>query len=158
MKNEQPDKLDLILNAAIRDYSNAEPRAGFEQRILRHAQTRPHPRSEWRFAWASLAAAIALIVLIALPARRVSPHVLPLLPPPVPQAAQPAVPEPRRQRTSGFRTLRRSKDPEPLLLTAEERTLLRFVEKQPEQAVAVLSQPSELEALTIEPLEIEELQ
>jgi hypothetical protein len=104
------------------------------------------------------AAAIALMVLIALPARRVSPPVLALLPPPVSQAAQPAIPEPPRQRTSGHRTLRRGKDTEPLPLTAEERALLRFVERHPEQAVAVLSRPAELEALTIEPLEIEELQ
>ena len=30
MTDEHPDRLDLILNAAIRDYSNAEPRAGLE--------------------------------------------------------------------------------------------------------------------------------
>ncbi len=159
MMDEHPDRLDLIVNAAIRDYSNAEPRAGLELRILRHVQTRPHRRFAWRLAWAFVAAAIALIVLIALPARRVLPPPLALLPPPVPRAAQPGIlTPPPRQRTSDHRSFRRSQEREPLPLTAEERALLRLVQEHPEQAVAVLSQPAEFEALTIEPLEIEKLQ
>jgi hypothetical protein len=158
MTNEQPDRLDLILNAAMREYSNAEPRAGIEQRILRHVQTRPHRRPRWTFAWAMVVAAIAVILLIALPARRISLPRLALLAPPVPQAARPVIPAslpPRR--TSGRRSLRRSQEPKPLPLTAEEQALLRFVQEQPGLAEAVLARPTELEALTIEPLKIEEL-
>jgi hypothetical protein len=166
MKDEQPDRLDLILNAAIRDYSNAEPRAGLELRILRHVQARPHKRFPWRRAWALVIAAIALIVLIALPARRAPLPPLALLPPPVPRAAQPVIPTPlipepsAQPRTSDHRSFRRSQEPGPLPLTAEERALLRLVQEHPEQAVAVLSQPAigEFEALTIEPLKIEKLQ
>jgi hypothetical protein len=160
MTNEHSERLDLILNAAIRDYSNPEPRAGLEQRILRHVQTTPYRHSPWRFAWALVVAAIVVVVLIAIPARRVSPPVLALLPPPVPQAAanSPSSASSPPPRTSGHPSSRRSKDPDPLPLTAEERALLRLIQEQPEQALAVLSQPAELEALTIEPLEIEELQ
>jgi hypothetical protein len=162
MTNEHPERLDLILNAAIRDYSNPEPRAGLEQRIVRHVQTTPRRRPPWRFAWALVVAAIVVAaVLIALSARLVSPPVLALLPPPVPQAAAASSPipaSPPKPRTSGHRSPRRGKDPGPLPLTAEERALLRLVQEQPEKALAVLSQPAELEALTIEPLEIEKLQ
>lgn len=155
--NEQPDRLDRILNAAIRDYSNPEPRAGFERRILRRVQATPHRRFGSRFAWALLVPAVAAIVLIAFPARRVSPPVLALLPPPVPQAAaSPPIPNPP-PRTSGHRSRPRPENPEPPPMTAEERVLLRFVREQPEKARAILSQPAELEALTIEPLEIEEM-
>jgi hypothetical protein len=162
MTNE-PDRLDLILNAAMRDYSNAEPRAGFEQRILqhvhpRHVQTMPHWCSEGSLAWALVVAAIVLIPLIVLPTRSLSPPVLALLPPPVPQVAHLPIPGPLRRRNSDHRSVRGSKSPEPLPLTAEERALLRLVQEQPEQAWTVLSQPAELQALTIEPLEIEELQ
>jgi hypothetical protein len=157
MPNEHPDRLDLILDAAIRDYSNAEPRAGLERRILRHVQTTPGRGSGWSFAWALAVAATALFVLIALPARHASPPALALLPPPVPQAVPLALPTPApRQRTSGHRSLRR-KDPEPPPLTAEERTLLRLVQERP-TALVFPSQSTELEALTIEPLEIEALQ
>ncbi len=174
MTDEHPDRLDLILNAAIRDYSNAEPRAGLEARILRQVQTRPNRRFAWGSGWALVMTAIALIVLIAMPARRVAPPRVAVLPPPVPQAAQAVIPAPLiperlipesllpephpRQRTSGHRSVRRSKEPEPLPLTAGERALLRLVQEQPEEAVAVLSQPVQLEALTIKPLQIEELQ
>jgi hypothetical protein len=109
-------------------------------------------------------ASIAVIVLIALPARRISLPRLALLPPPVPQAARPVIPAPLPpRRTSGRRSLRRGQEPQPLPLTAEERALLRLVQEQPGLAEAVLAQPgldqpAELEALTIEPLKIEELQ
>jgi hypothetical protein len=150
MTNEPPDRFDLILNAAIRDYSNAEPRPGLERRILRHVQTRSHRLPRWRFSWALVVAAIAVIVLIALPTRRISLPRLARLPPPVPLAARPVIPallSPRR--TAGRRSLRRSQETQPLPLTAEERALLRLVQEQPGLAEAALSQPAELEALTI---------
>ena len=159
MMNRHPDRLDLILDAAIRDYSNGEPRPGLELRILRHVQTRPRSRSGWRVAWALVVAAIALMVLIAPPSRRVSPPPLALLPPPVLQAAHPVIPAPPPgKRTSSHRSLPRSREAEPLPLTPDEQALLRLVRELPDQAVKVLSQPAELEALTIEPLKIEELQ
>ncbi len=155
MTDENPDGLDLILNASLREYSNAEPRAGLELRVLRHVRARPHRR----FAWALVVAAIAVIVLTVMPARRAEPPPLALSPPPVPQAVQPAIPaQASRERTSAHSPFRRSKEPEPVPLTAEERALLRLVQKEPEEAVAVLFEPAELEALTIEPLEIEGLQ
>jgi hypothetical protein len=157
MRNEYSNRLDRILNAALRDYSNAEPRAGLELRILRHVQTRPQKRSEWRLAWALVVAAIGLIVFIALPVRRLPPS-RPALLPPAPQATD--LPGPPSLQISGRPSRRRRKDAEPLPLTAEERALLRLVQDQPGQAEAILSQPAEIEieALTIEPLKIEELQ
>ena len=158
MTNEYPDRLDSILNEALRDYSNVEPRVGLEQRILRRVQTAPPRRSRWRFAWALVPVAIALIVWIAVPTREVSRAVIPLSPPPVPSVAQAVIPGLPRPRTTGHRLRGRDKLPEPLPMSPEERALLRFVQKQPEQAWAALFQPAEIQALEIEPLEIEELQ
>ena len=157
MMNEHPDRLDLILDAAIRDYSNAEPPAGFERRMLRQIQaTRPR-RSGRKFGWQLALAAIGLIVWIALPVRRVSPPALALLPPPVPRPVQFPAPAPAPRRTRSRQSPRRE-DPEPFPVTPEERVLQRFVQEQPAQALAVLSQPAGIKELTIEPLEIKELQ
>jgi len=56
------DKFDLILDAALRDYSNREPSAGFERRILLHNQAIPR-RLNWKFGWALAAITLAVVVL-----------------------------------------------------------------------------------------------
>jgi hypothetical protein len=151
------DKFDLILDAALRDYSNREPRAGFEQRILRHVQTAsPVRRSYWKFGWAMAAIVVALIIpRLDLPKKapvheisRVVKQPAPSLPPqPVPTVTK---------------TIKKhsepDKFPEPEPLTAEERALLRFVQDRPDLARETLSQSARIEELTIEPLEIEQLQ
>jgi hypothetical protein len=153
MTNESPDRLDLILDAAIRDYSNTTPRAGIDQQILRHVQTTPR-RPAFRLAWALVMAAIVLSATIALRIRDASPPVLALLPPPPPQVSDLPVPA----RNSMRQPLRRRKHPGPAPLTPEERALLRLVRQYPEQALAALSPPAGSGPLEIEPLKIEQLQ
>ena len=153
------DKFDFMLDAALRDYSNAQPRAGFEQRVLRHVQTAPPVRRPyWKLGWAMAAIVLVLVILLfGLPEKqpaheitRVAESPVQAIPQPVPIVAK-AVKESRS-------LPKLDKFPRPEPLTAEERALLRFVQTQPEQARAALSLSAQIEEITIEPLKIEELQ
>jgi len=159
MTEERPDKLDLIVDAALRDYSNAEPRAGFEQRIFRHVQAAPAARrSYWQFGWAMAAIVLALVILrLDLPKKQPVQEITRVIKQPVP--TPPPLPvrtvaKPVKRRSSPPKT---DKFPEPVPLTAEERALLRFVQDRPDLARETLSLSAQIEDLTIEPLQIEQL-
>ncbi|HEU5453107.1 MAG TPA: hypothetical protein VFU76_14025 [Terriglobales bacterium] len=62
-------KLDDLLDRGLREYSQAEPRPGLEDRILANLRTQPEPRPRWRIWIPALAAAAAIIVIVALALR-----------------------------------------------------------------------------------------
>lgn len=68
-KNPHPeshrDRVDALVDAALAQYSAAEPRAGLEERIL--ANLRLHKRTDSRVGWLPIAIAAA-IALVAIPA------------------------------------------------------------------------------------------
>lgn len=151
----EDSNLDSILDAALREYANREPRAGFEGRILRRVQSAPPARR----LWPKLLPALAVIPLAIAILHRDPPRAQPLppqisrtveAPPPAMSPPQPVV---KRRKLRERKTFA---EPEPL--TAEERALLRFVQSYPEQAREALSLSAQIEKITIEPLKIEELQ
>jgi hypothetical protein len=152
--NKHPENLDAILDAALHGYSNAEPRPGLEQRVLRRIQTAPGVRrSWWKFGWAAAPVCLAFFFWMVWPTRDVPRAVLSLAPPPVPAVARVIYPK-TPARDAKPRILRAK----PLPLTAEERALLRFVQEYPEQARAALVLSAQIEEIAIKPLEIEALQ
>src|ERR1700689_817076 len=79
MNNERREGLDSILDAALRDYSNRGPRAGFEQRILGRIQSTPPMRRSWaRIGWVLAAVSGAAIVLAVITAGHDRPKAQPL--------------------------------------------------------------------------------
>ncbi len=69
--NNKERKLDELLNNALADYSNVEPRAGLEGRILANLATM-QPETGSRFRWwpamgLAAAAAMALVLFLAAP-------------------------------------------------------------------------------------------
>jgi hypothetical protein len=161
------DDLDSILDAALSEYSNSEPRPGLEHRVLRSIRTIPPARRSWWWAgWVLAAVALALIVLRSDRARvkqvPQSSHATASSaqqPQPTPSWGALSVPEGAGASHHRVRSElpRLETFPEPEPLTAEERELLRFVQSQPQQVREALAQSAEIEELTIEPLKIEEL-
>ncbi len=68
-------QLDQWLDGALARYSDVEPRAGLEQRILANLRTQPQRRPWWQWAWIPVAAAVLIAagVLWMTPGTRPSP-------------------------------------------------------------------------------------
>ena len=160
MNGERRDGLDPMLDAALRDYSNPEPRAGFEQRMLGRIQSNPPVRLPlWPIAWWLVPVSVAAIVLYMITVGRHRPKVQPL--PPVAQVtSSPALPPvpmiatapPRRTKPP-----KRERLPAPETLTAGEKALLQFARSNPEQARELVADSGQMKELTIDPLKIEAL-
>ncbi len=61
MNAEDRDRqLDRWLDEALARYSDVEPRAGLEQRILSNLRTQPQRRPWWQWAWIPVAAAVLI--------------------------------------------------------------------------------------------------
>ncbi len=96
-RERQPDKkMDEWLDDALARYSDVEPRAGLEQRILANLQAQPQRRPWWQWAWIPAAAAVLIAAgVLWMTRQRTSPVTPPVqvkheaLPPPRP-APQPA--------------------------------------------------------------------
>jgi hypothetical protein len=145
--------IDHDLDAALREYSNREPRPAIEQRVLSRVQAPPARRSWWWAGW--VLAAAALLVVMALRHDQPKVQTPPRISRVAPSAPAPPIPAHSRARR---RLPRGNKYSAPEPLSPEERALLRFVQIQPEQAREVLSQTAQIEELAIEPLKIQELQ
>ncbi len=164
MNSERRDGLDSILDATLRDYSNREPRTGFERRVLgRIRSSPPTRRSAWWIGWVLVPVLAAAIVVSAITAVRDRPKAQPL--PQITRVAQspvqPLAPAPVRKaaRVIGKRAKMPELEtfPEPEPLTAGERALLRFARSEPEQARELVADLAQIKELTIDPLKIEEL-
>jgi hypothetical protein len=62
------DDIDRALDVALTKYAAVEPRAGLEDRILAHLQTKPEPSRLWHWS-AAAACAVAVVILAALASR-----------------------------------------------------------------------------------------
>ena len=136
-----------------RDYSNAEPGAGFEQRILRHVHSAPMVRRLWPNLLPALVAIAIVIVFLHRDSPKTEPSPQIIRTVETPPQAMPSQPVVKRRNLPARKPFA---EPEPL--TAEERALLRFVQDRPDLAREALSQSAHIEEITIEPLKIEEIQ
>jgi hypothetical protein len=164
MSNGRQDELDAVLDAALNDYSNREPRTGMDQRILLQVYTgSPARRSSWWIGWALIPVSLAVIAAIAITANPHMPKVRPRVQP-QPQVArvtQLPVPSPVptiatvAKRPAKLRKLERV--PEPETLTPGERALLSFARRDPQKARELFADSGQMKELTIDPLKIEAL-
>lgn len=158
------DDLDKLIDRALAGYSQAEPLAGLESRVLNRVRTaKTERRRLWRWA---LPVPVLAAILIAALARKPEPvPVARIAPPPVavesPALPPPAVPRPFAARTPA-RTPRpsvraglpkRKMFPTPSQLTKEERLLVELAQSHPYE---LTDRP--VEAIEIEPIQIAPLQ
>ena len=148
-------QLDDLLDRGLREYSQAEPRAGLEDRILANLRTQPEPRRWWRIWVPVLAAAAVLAIVAALLLRpsRPQPAVATHSPsqprpaatlPPQPAATAKAAP---RHAAHMPRVVAVKREPAPLPrqqtfpaptpLTEQERLVLALLRHAPDEAIQV---------------------
>jgi hypothetical protein len=178
---DNPDERDILLDEALKTYMDQAPPAGMERRLLARVHAAP-PRWRIWFPAVAVVAAVCLLLTISLMTNPLltiplltNPRGTPVRPAqPPPAASVPAIaasvqpvspPDARRVVPARRRLLRRSRPQpgtlsEPEALSEGERTLLRFLAGNPEQAHGVLLQlaatdrPAPIEPLRIEPLSV----
>jgi hypothetical protein len=160
------DRFDCGLNAALAKYASIEPRAGLEGRILAGLRATSQPvldRGFWRWRMASVAAALALALMVAFNMTwksGIPGHENGTPPSTTAQASQPGAQRtpaseangvrPRQpsslQKSAGRRTrpqvmntvqARLDQFPSPQPLSEQERILASYVAKYPEHAALV---------------------
>ncbi|MCC6587887.1 MAG: hypothetical protein IT168_14430 [Bryobacterales bacterium] len=183
MKETNSDRLDELIDSALAEYTDAEPLTGLEQRILRRVEAaRPRPHSPFYLSprWIVALASVLILIGVAIrwrPTRAGAPVVektqasVPRQPESVaPQqtakATEPArSPAPSavnvRPKVSGKSVLpKKDRFPADSPLTREERALLKWSTRAPEQMRQVLASIEEERAgqpVSIEPIRIEPL-
>lgn len=158
------DNLDRLIDGALAGYSNAEPLAGLEGRVLNRVRVKLAMRRRV-FAWAVAFAAVASVVVVGI-VIRTERHVAVPKPAEIVQA-KPALPTAvtRLPRVMPKRvSVKRSGRPKPLPkleqfpspapLTAEERALVALAQQDPEE----LGKFAEMERQSEAPLEIQPIQ
>ena len=157
--DSQPDKLDQLIDGALASYADAEPLAGLEERVLNRARV---ARAGGRrvLAWTvglAIAASVAMVGIVVRSERQVAPKAM------APAAVKTqVVPAPEIQRAVRVRRVVRARRaralpkleqfPAPSPMTAEERALVAFVVRDPEEALQTFS---ELQTQTYEPIKIQ---
>jgi hypothetical protein len=149
----QQQRIDQWLDAALRQYGEAELRPGLESRVLANLRSQPAPRR----GWLPLPAAVLLllaIVFIFSPKRRheaQSPHSVTISThpaienqsasgnsPPVGRSAIARKPRPVQVKQAAVPAAARGpkldRFPSPRPLTEQEQILIRYVRERPEQA------------------------
>ena len=167
---ESNDELDRMIDGALASYSGAEPLAGLEERVLNRVRVAEAERPRLRlWRWVLAGSVLTALVVVAIVLRtqrnpapetndiaRVEAHV-PLVAAPAREA--PRVAAKRRGRIGKAPQPKRlpklEQFPAPAPLTAEERALLAFVERSPNEARQVFA---DLQKRTNEPIEIEAIQ
>jgi hypothetical protein len=169
-------ELDRMIDSALAEYSNAQPLAGLEERVLNRIRLVEGARRR-AFGWVAAIAVAASVVLVSIlvrmprtpapPGNGIVP--VPALAPsrPVPEAAELHGALKRhhggivRKRAEAPKPVEKLKPfPTPQPLTAEERTLRGFVERYPEEAGQALTQLQNWSnnPITIEPIQITPIQ
>lgn len=178
------NNLDRILDQALSQYSDAEPLAGMEERILRRIAAQPEPTSR-RWAWILATAATAAVLVVALwlgsrerPRQRptasdvaqqtqqgttsVARAGKPVAPSAQSHPEVPILATARRRASSVGPEIAQSAVAKPVLkqfpaaapMTTEEHALLALARKHPE---ALFAQPEDKDKLSIAPIEIKPL-
>jgi len=152
MRNEEPDAIERVMDAALARCVSAEPLAGLEQRVLQRMR---FDRARRRLAWWAWALATAGLAVVAVVWMRTTPESLtvPMFAPQAPEiAAARVAPRPPRR----LAVPRRREFPTPRPLTPEERALAALVTQSPDVARALERRsdgPIVIEEIQIEPLE-----
>lgn len=183
MKDNNRDRLDELIDKALAGYTDAEPLAGLEERVLRRIASVPTPsRLRWFYSrrWALALASILVFLGIATRVRRTSSApvaetqtsqqrrseaVAPSQTAKTGQAARSLAPEPPKTRTrqnvSGSLGLpKKDRFPMDSPLTSEERALMTWSTRAPEQmrqVLASLQAQRNEQPVTVEPIRIEPL-
>lgn len=156
----QDEQLDRMLDEALASYSSKGPRPGLEDRVLAHVRAEAGRRRipRWVFALPALAAAMVMIAIFSRPAPQPPPLPVPLVKQAFARAPETPAAKAARRATpvrAAKRVLpKRQVFPTPVPLTNEERALLVFAQRYPEQARALFTPPPEPK---IEPIRIEEI-
>jgi hypothetical protein len=175
--SEQRKQLDEILDKALANYSQAEPRLGLEARVLaRLEEEKASPaRLWWRWAWVPAAAALLIAggLYLARPRTQAPPSVAVQSSPPVTAPAPKAAPlviqattqaKPRVQPIAApsampaATAVKQPQFPAPHASSEQEKLLLAYVRLQPQaaaQQAQAAGQP--LKEINIQPLEIQPL-
>ena len=158
------DELDRVLDEGLASYLSREPRPGLENRVLSRVRAEGARRRipRWVFAIPALAGLVFLVMVF----RPVAPPAPKLVVRTEIRNVVPDVPvvKPRKIRKSPRRALpKRDAFPTPTPLTAEERALLAFIKRSPEQARELFSPPPQqsdesirIDEIRIDPLEMDE--
>jgi hypothetical protein len=152
------DELDRLLDSALASYSDAEPLAGIEERVLRRVARSKRRPWLWWLAGAVPAAACLLVLLTNREA--IAPPQLPVAPRAVETAQtrpEPAVvkappkPRPVQRRPQ---VARQDQFPIAMPLTAQERGLLELAAVAPEALLVKPAVAIEIEPIQIKPLDL----
>ncbi len=155
------DELDRMIDGALADYSDVEPRVGLEERILNRARV-ARARRRRMFAW-GLAFAVAASVVVVGIGIRTEQRPVPK-PAAVVKAANVAPPVPAIKRAARIPARVRAKRPKalpkleqfpaPTPMTAEERAFVAFVKRDPTEAQQIFAEMQKRD----EPIEIQPIQ
>jgi hypothetical protein len=165
---ESNGELDRTLDSALAGYSDVEPLAGLEERVLYRVQAAEARRRSvlvWAFAFVAAAALVVPVIVMRAP-RHSEPknHIVGQL---AVKRPAPAVEKPRlapkrlaKSRPSRQRLLPKQEQfPAPRPISAEERALLALVREHPAKAQEVFvalqksGEPIEIPAIQIPPLQ-----
>jgi hypothetical protein len=171
VEDKPNDPLDAFLNAAVKTYVDVEPLNGLDERILNRAGlAQPGTRLRYRPLLA-VAGTLAVSCWIAVSFKlengppkhepavaRIESHIARVATLPLSRPAQ------VRHRRPVLRLPKRKQFPTPEQPTAEERALLHFVERDPNEAAEAFSSlqrqmdmPLEIPPLEIKPLQTDEI-
>ncbi|HYX69350.1 MAG TPA: hypothetical protein VE825_09470 [Terriglobales bacterium] len=170
---------DEVLDKALANYSQAEPRMGLEGRVLARLEEQKTARARtwWRWAWAPAAAALLIAggLYLARPktetppppsvAEKSAPPVIATAPTTQPPFAQTAAqikprvrPSPRPRPALSAAAAKQPQFPAPQALSRQDRLLLAYVRLQPQAAAQQAKAAGEpLAEIQIEPLDIPSL-
>jgi hypothetical protein len=175
MSEEREKLVDEILDQALANYSQAEPRMGLEGRVLARLEEEKTAGARawwWKWAWAPVAAALLIAggLYLARPktgtpstvAVRPTPPVTipaPATQPPVAQVAAQVKPRvgrtPQPRPALAFAAAKQPQFPAPQALGEQERLLLAYVRLQPQAAAQQAKAAGEpLADIKIQPLDI----
>jgi hypothetical protein len=160
MGNEAPDAIDQVLAEALARYSNAEPLAGLEDRVLCRVRTGGAQPPRWRWRWVCAVAAGAALGAI-LWMRTTPDHLrMPRTTPRPPEIARaPEATPTAKQPAPRARTPKRRQFPTPAPLTRDERALLAYVRIAPNEARDLhrrIDEPIRIDEIKIGPLQTED--
>ena len=171
MGTEKRDKLDQLIDSALAGYSDVEPLAGLEQRVIDRVRLAGKRKTAW-WGWAVAVAAVAAGVIAFMPVdrkfvRQTSTSARVLQDPPPASADV----KHSRGRPGGLRQAwrsaphqqkhlalpKRDKFPTPAPLTTEEKALLQLARFHPTELEPLGElQPIEIAPIEIAPLRIDE--
>ena len=156
MEGNDRQKLDQWLDGALKQYCEAEPRAGLEGRIFANLRAANEKPVAWWSWWAAVVAATMFAIMAAIylgnghgaakkialvqvpanfqPLRPVITATEPTLVGPLPAALHKERVQPRRKLPSARTEPGLEQFPAPRPLTSQEQLLVRYVRERPEEA------------------------